>query len=276
VLECCAEGAARRGERGGVAARGLAQLRKDAERDAYDVDGEVLVGAEARLEGVVAAVEESVRRAWRAWRGAESLATDLGDGDGVRELATQVLWMASRTHCGALAWDAFRAVVPPDCVDGDTVLLVPRSEARAEPIAISVSCGPFFSPAVAEQWRQLCADARGADQAGCDEGVRVTVEVRSESRAVSQRRLDSGAVDSAADHAVLVRARVVQNFAFPILVPPLRDPRSHLLLRRALSGVPIAPTPARAASYDMRHDPLRPQAVPTHVGSVIHLTFSAP
>jgi hypothetical protein len=210
----------------------------------------------------------------------------LGDA-GVKSLAAQVLWLSSRTHCGALSWDAFRALVPPDCVEGDTVLLVPRSDVRPAPISIRISCGAFFSQAIAEQWRSVCEmggvaadDAGGGvgeDKAGCDEGVQVRVEVLAESRAVSQRMLDSGAMESA-KHAILVRARVVQDFAFPLLLRPLASVRQHLLLARALAGDPVDRHVAteRHRDHDLRHQLHRPQPVPVQDGTVIHLHFLPP
>jgi hypothetical protein len=121
------------------------------ERDRFVVSGEELEGATVHVDGVLAAISRALGDAERSLCGAS-------DAEACACAAAQVLVLASRSLTGAVAWEAVRAVVPHDCVPGDELVLVPRSEC-ALPTRVAVQAGAFWSAAL----RREVAAVRGGE-----------------------------------------------------------------------------------------------------------------
>jgi hypothetical protein len=107
----------------------LKQLKRDIERDSLIVNSTPLSGAQARLEGVITLLSDTMDQFIReSCLGALSRRHCEG-------LSAQALRLASRTHSGGSAFQALQ-----ECIDTDAVLIVPNSK-LATPLSIKISLG---------------------------------------------------------------------------------------------------------------------------------------
>jgi hypothetical protein len=110
----------------------LKQLQRDVERDRYLVNGQLLVGADGGLDGVLANVAKVMN----------TVVTECDlkrlDKSITDKMCISLLKKASRTNSGGLAYSALQTIVGPD----SGFIIVPESQ-MAPPLLVRVSIARF-------------------------------------------------------------------------------------------------------------------------------------
>ena len=109
----------------------LKQLRRDAERDTFKVNGNPLIGSEKGLEGICSVIVQCCNRALLQCclqPIEESIENDI---------ALEILSKASRTHSGGIAYQYLQYLIKPD-----NIVIVPLST-LAKPLNINISISSF-------------------------------------------------------------------------------------------------------------------------------------